>query len=220
MPEYWRETLDAVNAILLDMSYQGERLNERYLHHAFSHQIQCGEPNPLDLVGPAAALRLHPEWATYKQETGIRFGKYRKEGRCYQPVEDGTKGGFVDFALGPYTTPKVAVEFKLYSTSGWKQEGIVYDFLKLLDGRNPFQAVVSVIVLHRRNGLPNGHGGNIVPYVNQAYQDALARLGTGPFRPNPDRLQRFILTEIAPNGRRHWFSGGFAEVAGVPPLPE
>jgi hypothetical protein len=39
MPEFWQEALNAVNAILLNMPYHGLLLNERYLHHFFSHRI-------------------------------------------------------------------------------------------------------------------------------------------------------------------------------------
>src|ERR1700721_180852 len=136
MPELWRETLDAINAILLDMPNHGLLLNERYLHHFFSHRIQTVEPCPMALLNPATtSLRLHTEWPTYKEATGIDCGKYRKKDGRYLPVETGKKGGFVDFTLGTYPAPEVAVEFKLLG--GWQAEGVVFDYVKLLDRRNP-----------------------------------------------------------------------------------
>jgi hypothetical protein len=223
MPEFWQEALNAINAILLGMPYHGPRLNERYLHHFFSHCIQAAGPNPLDLLGAIDLLRLHPEWPTYKEAAGIDFGKYRKVDGRYLPVDTGKKGGFVDFALGHYPTPEVGVEFKLLG--GWQPEGVTFDYVKLLDRRNPFKAVASVVVLLRPNGLAAaGREDAISEAINSAYREALQRLGNGPFNPVADRLQRFIVTEIAPRERRHWFSGNlgdpFVQGGGVPPLPE
>ncbi len=113
MPEFWKEVLNAVNSLLLDMPLHGMLLNERYLHHFFSHRIQSIEPCPMPLLDPAtSSLRFHPEWPTYKEATGIDCGKYQKREGRYLPVETGKKGGFVDFALGPYPTPEVGVSLR------------------------------------------------------------------------------------------------------------
>jgi hypothetical protein len=52
----------------------------------------------------------------------------------------------------------------------------------------------------------------------------VGRLGDGPFSPVADRLQRFVVTGLAPQERRHWCNGSggtpFAESGGIPPLPE
>ena len=220
----WREVLSAINAILLDMPCHGSILNERYLHHFFSHRIQCVDPNPQDLLNSATLLRLHPEWPTYKEATGNAFGTYRKIDGMYLPMDAWRKGGFIDFALGSYGTPEIAVEFKLFD-NGWNVEGVTFDYMKLLDGRNPFKAVVSaVVILRPRRVSVAGWRDALERSINAAYREAVQRLGNGPFGPVTDRLQRFIVTEIAPHERRHWFSGNlgaaFAERGGVPPLPE
>jgi len=223
MPELWTDVLGAVNSILMDMPYHGLLLNERYLHHFFSHRIQSAVPKLMDLLDTGMPLRLHPEWPTYKEATGIDCGKYRKVDKRYLAVDTGKKGGFVDFALGPYPNPEVGVEFKLLG--GWQAEGVVFDYMKLLDGRNPFKAIVSVVVLLRPNGLSAaGRKEAIHTAINLAYKEALLRLGEGLFAPVADRLQRFVVTELAPQARRHWYNGTvgatFAEGAGIPPLPQ
>ena len=65
-------------------------LNERYLHHAFSHRLQTAAPC-LDLAQPHRTLLLHPEWPTFKDATRIAYAKYRDttfpDGKdCYMPV--------------------------------------------------------------------------------------------------------------------------------------
>lgn len=154
MPEFWKETIDVVNSLLLGMPYHGLLLNERYLHHFFSHRIQVIHPKLMDLLDPAIPMRFHPEWPTYKEATGIDCGKYQEVNCRYLPVESGKKGGFIDFAFGPYLSPEIAVEFKL--VFGWQGEAITFDYMKLLDGRNPFKSVVQVTVLMRPNGPAQG----------------------------------------------------------------
>lgn len=223
MPDCWKDVLEVVGSLLLRMPYHGLMLNERYLHHFFSHRIQSTQPQRADLLDPATPLWFHPEWPTYKEATGIDRGKYRNVGCRYLPVDTGKKGGFIDFAFGPYLAPEVAVEFKLLF--GWQAEPVVFDYMKLLDGRNPFKAVVQVAVLMRPNGLAAaGRKDDIHGAINSAYREAVRRLGDGPCRPVAERLQRFVVTEVAPQERRHWYSGSvggsFVETAGVPPLPE
>lgn len=224
MPELWADVLAAVNSILTEMPYHGSMLNERYLHHFFSHRIQYAEPSPMPLLDPATPLRFHPEWPTYKEATKIACGTYQKTGGMYLPVEAGRKGGFIDFALGPYLAPEVAVEFKLFN-NGWDAEGVVFDYMKLLDGRNPFKAIVSaVVILRPKRVAVAGWRDALERAINSAYQEAVRRLGGGPCRPVADRLQRFVVTEVAPQERRHWFNvsigGTFVEVGGGPPLSE
>lgn len=223
MPDEWKDVLDVANSLLLGMPYHGLLLNERYLHHFFSHRIQSALPKRMDLLDPATPLLFHPEWPTYKEATGIDRGKYREAEGRYLPVDTGKKGGFIDFALGPYLAPEVAVEFKLLF--GWQAEALAFDYLKLLDGRNPFKAVVQVAVLMRPNGLAAaGRKDAIHGAINSAYREAVRRLGDGPSRPVADRLQRFVVTELAPQERRHWYNGvvggTFTEGAEVPPLPQ
>ena len=106
-------------------------------------------------MGQANDIRLHPEWPTYKESTGLFFGRYRRINRHYYPVDDGRKGGFLDFAVGEYRQPHIGIEFTLKPS--WNNEETVYDFVKLLDGRNSsLKAVVSFDVILRCNGLPLG----------------------------------------------------------------
>jgi len=61
------------NWAILDLAQhlyrRGSMLNERYLHHAFSHRLQT-RGDLLGLTdGPQAPL-LHPEWPTCKATTG------------------------------------------------------------------------------------------------------------------------------------------------------
>jgi hypothetical protein len=44
-------------------------LNERYIHHAFSHRVQSAFPC-LDISAPHHTLLFHPEWPTFKKSTG------------------------------------------------------------------------------------------------------------------------------------------------------
>ncbi len=109
MPDLWVDVLSAVNSILTEMPYHGDILNERYLHHFFSHLIQSAEPSSIPLLDPDKPLRFHPEWPTYKEATKIACGTYQKAGGMYLPVEAERKGGFIDFALGPVLLPGVGV---------------------------------------------------------------------------------------------------------------
>lgn len=224
MPDLWGEVLAVVNSILTEMPYHGDMMNERYLHHFFSHRIQCAEPSPMPLLDPATPLLFHPEWPTYKEATKIACGTYQKAGGMYLPVEAGRKGGFIDFALGPYLAPEIAVEFKLFN-NGWDAEGVTFDYMKLLDGRNTFKAVVSVVVILRPKRVTvAGWRDALERAINSAYAEAVRRLGGERCRPAADRTQRFVVTEIAPQERRHWLNsavgGGFVEGRGVPLRPE
>jgi hypothetical protein len=58
MPEFWKDVLGAVNSLLLDMPYHGLLLNERYLHHFFSHRLQSIEPCPMPLLDPTSRAIL------------------------------------------------------------------------------------------------------------------------------------------------------------------
>ncbi len=223
MPEFWKETIEVVNSLLLGMPYHGLLLNERYLHHSFSLKIHGLHPKLMDLLDSATLLRLHPEWPTYKEATGIDCGKYREVDGRYLTVDSGKKGGFIDFALGQYLAPEVAIEFKLLF--GWQGESIVFDYMKLLDERNPFKAVVQVTVLMRPNGLAAvGRKDAIHTAMNTAYHEAARRLGNGLTSPVADRIHRFIVTELGPNERRHWYhgviGGDFSETVGTWTVPE
>ena len=144
-------------------------LNERYIHHAFSHRVQSAFPC-LDLSAPHHTLLFHPEWPTFKKSTGLRYAKYHKVNGCYLPKDvDGDErgAGFIDFAIGPYAKPEIGVEFCL--KYGWPDEDVVYDFLKILDPRNPFRVGFSQTFILRDNNLTLGAG----------RQDLEAHIGRG-----------------------------------------
>ena len=184
----------------------GPMLNERYIHHFMSHKLQ--EHLDLDCLKTMNGKPLlHPEWPTWKKSTGIKCGQYigRKEDgtKEYHPVSPPQgSAGFIDFALGDYGHPSVAIEVTLKDS--WQHEEIVYDLVKLLDGRNrAFNAVISCNVIRRENGLPTA-GGRVKVHsrMNEAYAEAKMRLGE--MFCNDGRRQFFIITEIAGDQRRHW----------------
>lgn len=224
MSEYWKQTIDVVNTMLLGMQYHGLLLNERYLHHFFSHRLQGNDPRLMNLLDVKCPMGLHPEWPTYKEATGIDCGKYQEVDCRYLSVEFGQKGGFIDFALGPYLNPEVAVEFKL--VFGWPGEAVTFDYMKLLDGRNPFKSVVQITILMRPNGLAQGGKKDALQKaMNTAYHEAVGRLTSNVLsNPAADRRHRFVVTELGPNERRHWYhgvvGGNFATTTVTPPVPE
>ena len=193
-------------------------LNERYLHHAFSHRLQTVAPC-LDLAQPHRTLLLHPEWPTFKDATRIAYAKYRDttfpDGKdCYMPVTDGRgNAGFIDFAIGSYDAPKIGVEFSL--KTGWDDEEVVYDFLKVLDPRTPFTTTFSHNLIIRENNLATGYRrDNLERHITGALDEAVHRLDTLGIAPHRDVY--LIVSEIATNDRRHWHHDGQRFVDGLP----
>ena len=106
-------------------------LNERYLHHLFSHKVQ----NRGYSVSFSDREGLHPEWATYIK--GVRNGGryfYNKPQKQYQVCSGERGAGFIDFAIGNSENPDYAIEFKM--SKQFNTEGAIFDFIKLLDKRN------------------------------------------------------------------------------------
>jgi hypothetical protein len=210
----------ALNATadVLRKHYRGPMMNERYVHHFLSHRMQQLAGGPiLDLLVDGD-LSIHPEWPTFKQSTHLSYGRYRRVEGLYQPVADGT-AGFIDFALGDYAAPRIAIEVSL--KNGWSREEIAYDFVKLMDRRNPFTDVISCNILHRPNGV--ARGGDrlaLLEAMRSAYREATARLGDQVCE--PARTRRFVFTEIAPNTRRHWWfdaeTQDFLDGEEIPPV--
>lgn len=182
------------------MRHGGLMLNERYLHHFFSHLLQ-DKHNLLDLTGGKGVISLHPEWPTYKKQTNLFYGRYKKENGKYKPNVDGT-AGFIDFAIGDYRKPDIGIEFSL--KYGWSNEEIVYDFLKLLDEKNPFNASISFNVILREGKLVKGKSlRNLEEHMNEAFREAVNRLNNE--RCDPSRELHLIVTEIdKDNNRRLW----------------
>jgi hypothetical protein len=186
--------------------------NERYLHHYFSRKIQeCYPINYNNVVNS----KLHPEWPTYKTSTGIYCGRYKNVNGNYQIDDTEGTAGFIDFAIGDYYQPEIAVEFK--TGFGWNTEGIVFDFMKLMDAKNPFKTCVSFNIIFRDNGL--AQGGFLAALNGQidgAKQEFQQSLGG---RLAADREFLFWIVEIAANGdKRSWYlrhlKGNFTE--GIP----
>lgn len=174
-------------------------LNERYLHHLFSHQLQK-EHDLLKLAGDNATIFFHPEWPTYKKKTALDYGRYKKENRLYKSNATG-KAGFIDFAIGDYNKPDIGIEFSL--KYGWSNEEVVYDFMKLLDKKNPFKASISFNVIFRERRLvEGGQLTKLEKSINNAYREATSRLKNDV---DNSRELYFIVTEIDKgNNRRHW----------------
>jgi hypothetical protein len=178
---------------------KGFMLNERYLHHYFSHLLQ----QKWDMLNLSedSKLKLHPEWPTYKKQTGLQYGQYAKTNGKYLPDAAGT-AGFIDFAIGDYCKPQIGIEFSL--KYGWSNEEMTYDFLKLLDRRNPFKMAISLNLILREHGLTHGAGlTDLENHMNSALQQATLRLKEQTCVERRKLL--FVITEIAEdNTRRHW----------------
>lgn len=238
MCQHLGTALGVIKQIASSARYHGLMLNERYLHHFFSHTF-LGAGGMLDLCGETAAILLHPEWPTCKEATSVCYGRYRCTGGKFLPLEDGT-AGFIDFAIGEYARPKIGIEFSL--KAGWADEEVTYDFVKLLDARNSFEAVISFNVILRPKGLSkplrNNDLGRIIQILNAsqeqrplvterlamsgkmlrlfeamnaAYEEAENRLQTQVCE--DARRRYFLITELAPNDeRRHWYYDTAAEL--------
>ncbi len=74
----------------------------------------------------------------------------KKENKVYLPNKNGG-AGFIDFAIGDYNEPGIGIGFSL--KYGWSHEEIVYDFLKLLDKKNPFKVSISFNIIFREKRL-------------------------------------------------------------------
>lgn len=192
------DVLTILGEIATSIQYNGFILNERYLHHYFSHQIQ-EKYSIMNLLEQKTILKLHPEWPTYKETTQISYGRYKKKEKCYQPDPNGT-AGFIDFAIGDYNKPTIGIEFSLkYS---WANEEIVYDFLKMLDSKNPFFASISWNIIFRKNGLARrGDLSNLETHMDDAYKEAIDRLGKNVCEFSTRKIY-FMIIEIDQNNRR------------------
>ena len=180
--------------------------NERYLHHEFSHRYQTLFPasnqliSDIALKGPEdSESALHPEWPTKKEvkvENRIDGGKYSG----HKPVKTSEAGtaGHIDFAVGPYRQPWLAIEFKL--TLGWSGKAVGFDLVKLLDRRNRFERVVSFNVILRSERL--GSQPTISEKIAETYRTAVRKLDGLPREDSPSPFFWFVLAEIAPEERR------------------
>jgi len=191
--------------ILLDTGIKPNQCqNERYLHHYFSKEMQNQKDLEIDF-GNLQNSKLHPEWPTYKKSTGISFSKYRKNGEKKYIVDtDDGSSGFIDFTIGDYSKPAFAIEFT--SKYGFGREDLTYDFLKLLDAKNPFEYVVSFNLIFRENGLPKGgHEENIIKALTEVLADITDKEKGRNLEIAENRQYLFWIIEIDNNGKnRHW----------------
>ncbi len=104
-----KDVLKVILEIAQSIKYKGLMLNERYLHHFFSHLLQEKDKS-LNLFGNKKEISLHPEWPTYKKQTKLTFGRYKNENGIYISDANGT-AGFIDFAVGDYKKPDIGIEF-------------------------------------------------------------------------------------------------------------
>ena len=194
------EVLEIILEIARSIKYRGLMLNERYLHHFFSHLLQQ-KYSSLDLTRDNKEITLHPEWPTYKKQTKLDFGRYRNEEGIYKPNINGT-AGFIDFAIGDYNKPLIGIELTL--KYGWSDEEVIYDFMKLLDKKNPFSTAISLNVIFRERKLvKGGYLKDLEKHINNAYGEAVNRLNKAVC--DNSRELYFIITEIdKDNNRRHW----------------
>lgn len=202
----------------------GPMLNERYLHHVFSHALQQAvspdDSNLLDYRGPLPGITLHPEWPTCKKATGLLNGGCyaRPDKKTFIPIQDGRKGGFIDFALGAYSCPEIGVEFMLKGS--WSTEETVFDFMKLLDTRNSsFRHVVYLGIILRADRLPP-HAEEYRVRADRALGEAARRLGA--FFRDDGRRMYLVISEVGSDRRRHFYydqpAGRFASSPGLPPF--
>lgn len=164
---------------------RSSHFNERYLHHYFSSQIL--KEHPIEF---SDTCQFHPEWATEVKNTG-RKAKYLRTGKKY--CVDDVKGssGFVDFALGSLDSPYCGIEFKMSTI--FNKEGVIYDYMKLLDSWNPFNNVVSVVVYY---GHKKHSEWMAADKLTDCVLEAERRLGSRKKAEGPSIHIHFIVAEI------------------------
>ena len=201
--------------------------NERYLHHYFSMQVQN---NNILLDICDKNIMLFPEWPTYKRseekENKHSFAKYKmeknkedtKKPSRYEPKgingikKEKGSAGFIDFAIGNcnYDSPEVGIEFKYLP--GWDREAVTFDFLKLMDKRNPFKMAFWFGLILRKGGFSNKLKEK---NFEEAFSDAITRLKSAKERLEGDWEERvsertmFILAaEVNNDNNKRYFLCG------------
>jgi hypothetical protein len=197
--------------------------NERYLHHYFSNKLQNIISNGVFkysiIYNNLIKSSLHPEWPTKKSNKDDRTsncGKYRYDKTKKEHMVDDRNGtsGFIDFTIGDYNTPEIAIEF--ITSFGWKREDIIYDMMKLMDSRNPFKKVISYNIIFRKNHIPE----NTKSFEN--FKAALSEsLSVYKEKLNgyyaKDREYLFWIIEIGVNQTRSWYCSNFKSLIKISP---
>ena len=177
-----KELIEEVKSINPD-----NHLNERYLHHLFSHIVQ----NRVYSVSFSDREGLHPEWATYIK--GVRNGGryyYNKTQKEYHVCSGDRGAGFIDFTLGNSEKPDYAIEFKM--SRQFKAEGAIFDFMKLLDSRNKIAKMSIALLVYYGHKTHSGFFDKEI-FKNDCLLEAVKRL-KGNYASN--RLFHFVFIEI------------------------
>jgi hypothetical protein len=189
--------------------------NERYLHHYFSHELQL-KKYPI-ICGDTSKNLLHPEWPTKKKEKNNGIGgtyKHDKDKRI-RIVDKNGYSGFIDFAIGDYDKPEIAIEFTV--SSGWEKEAVIYDMMKLMDSRNPFQKVISYNIVFRKGNLPGEVTKTFTDFknaINHSLTVYKERLENSCVH---NRKYLFWVIEIGNNQTRSWYCSNFDGVKSTSP---
>ncbi len=195
-----KTVLEIIDDISKNIKYPGDFLNERYLHHYFSSKFLEKE-DCLNLKSDED-YRFHTEWPTFKKKTNIEYRRYKKrDDKHYHPDENGS-GGFIDFAIGNYDEPEIAIEFTL--KYGWNTEEIIFDFLKILDSKNPFKIGISYNLILRENGVvQKGNLEKLERKMNESIEIAKKRL-RGDVSDKSREIYLMITELDKYNNRRNW----------------
>lgn len=169
--------------------------NERYLHHYFSREIQKKEP-----VQFSDEANFHPEWSTTKNNPDNPAKYKRDDKRDYHIDDENGSSGFIDFVIGPVKKPSIAIEFKM--SNSFDTKGVAYDYLKLMDSRNPFETSVSLVIVY---GLSPKSKITPEKKLNEAYIKAKNEFKKQQNRFASDRRFHFIVVAIDTNGHFEGF---------------
>ncbi len=190
-------------------------MNERYFHHLFSSRLQA-QGISSDITVQNSLLQLHPEWPTCKKRTGLCYAWYRRTDRKYFPKRDGSEGkaGFIDFAIGKYEEPTIGTEFCI--SDQWPKERVIFNFLKLMDDRNPFKVSLSYTTISRKKNVSRGNDhSELVREMNEALTEARTRLEGKGYQISGRQLL-FVISELGLDKIRYWsFDNSITSFKGV-----
>lgn len=177
--------------------------NERYLHHDFSNEL-CKKGYNIDR-SDFNNTKLHPEWASSRKENSkFSCGKYKynKDKKIYEVDEKGSSG-FIDFVIGRYTEPDLAIEFT--TGFGLRKEAIIFDMMKIMDKRNKFLKCISYnLVFRKREVSEKDNFSEFQATINSILEEYKNRLGGFL---DKDKEYLFWIIEIGRIGKiRSWYN--------------
>lgn len=195
-----QKILSVFEDFISNLSYQTYFINERYIHHSLSSQLQR-ELGGIDLGGTRELILLHPEWPTYKKVPDkCNYAKYSRNDSTKKYQKNNSGGsGFIDFALGAYLRPQIGVE--ITAKRGWNGEEIIFDLIKLLDSASPFETIFSINIIYRDNRLPpGGHEVRLKNKIDQLLPHTRERIGS--LKDINKHVEIIEISQI--NGIRRW----------------